>query len=217
MNLEKATDSLMSSPTQRAQVGTEDGCLDTLPSAPTAVSPSLISRAVTAYEDMKIDGHVSYRHSPLSRRVSHSLETSLEVMDSASLSIKNYSRKDSSNLERNISQGQFHFSVHTWSGKGVTLVMPSRPSLRHESRFKRLPEIVVQEVDVILHADNTSSLATACKNQPKDLDMSVKVPADTYVDADPATMQGLLTTKSESKFLRSNETERPGRFLSVLL
>lgn len=214
--LAKATDDLMSSPTQHAQYRNEDGYVDTLTYIPAASVPSFTTRAVTAHDDLKIDGHTSYQQSPLSRQVSHAFDSSLGVTDSASLSSKSHSHKDFSNLESYPSQRQFHFSTYKWMGKGAMLVMPSETSLWHESRFKRLPEIVVQEV--VLRADNTSTQTTACKDRTENLDKSVKdVTVGTEVATNSTTVHGFLSTEFESKVHHGNETEIPGSLLLVLL
>jgi len=217
MKLAKAADHLTSSPTQRALCKNEDGSPDILSSSPTTVVPSFTTRAVTAQDDMKIDGHVSYHQSPLSRQVSHSLDKSSEDLDSTSLGIQSHSQKDSASLESYVSKGQFHFSIYKWAGKGVTLVMPSKSNLQHEGRFKRLPEVVVQEVDVILHEDDTSTLTAACENQCDILDEAVRdVSVETKVDADSTTVKGLLHAEFKSKIPYSDETEKSGSLLLVI-
>ena len=211
MKLAKATDNLVASPTQRTLYKNEDGSLDTLPSSPTAFVPSFTTRAVTAQDDLKIDDQVLYCQSFLSRPISHSLDKSSADMDSASLSTKSYSQKHSTSLESYVSKGQFHFSIYKWAGKGVTLIMPSKSKLQNESSFKRLPEVVVQEVDMILHEDNMSTLATAGKSHHDNQDKSVKdAIVKTRIDANSNSGKGFLPAEFESKFPQTDEAERSG-------
>lgn len=204
--LAKATDRMMTSPTQLALYRNEEGSTDTFPPSPTASAPSYTTRAVTAQDDLKNDANVLYRQSPLSRQVSHSLDKSSGVMDSTSLSIKSYPQKDSTSLESYINKGQFHFSIYKWAGKGVTLIMPPKSNLQHDSRFKTLPEIVVQQVDVILHGDNVPTLTTAGKSQGDNLKSVMDVTVETQVDADSTTAK--KPAEFESKFHHSVGTEK---------
>lgn len=208
MKLAKPTDHLISFPTQRAVYKNEDGYPDTLPSSPSTSVPSFTSLAGTAHDDLKVDGHASYRQSPLSRQVSRSLDKSPDGMDSNSLSRKSHSQRDPANLVSDVNQGQFHFSIYKWAGKGVKLVAPSKTNLQHENRFKRLPEIVVQEVDVILHADIISTPNTACETQSENLYKPVTdVIVETKSDADSTMEKNIFLNEFGSKFVHGNETE----------
>lgn len=148
-----------------------------LPSSPTTFLPSLSNQASILQNEPKIDSHVLYRQSPLSRQVSHSFGNSSEVINSTS-------KSKSTNLENLAGEGQFHFSMYKWAGKGVTLIMPAKSNSQLDSRFKRLPEIIVQEVDVMIH-DNMSSPSSSCKSQ-----FSMKhTSTDTKVAVDPTSVE----------------------------
>lgn len=211
--LAKATDHLMTSPTQRALYRNEDESIDTVMPSPTTFAPSYTIRAVTAQDDLKKDGNNLHHQS--SRQVSHSLDKPLEVMDSTSVNTKSHPQKDSTSLENFIKKGQFHFSIYKWAGKGVTLIMPPKPNLQRDSRFKTLPEIVVQEVDVVLHGDNVPTLTTAGKSQNDNLKSVMDITVETQVDADSAAAK--KPAESESKFHHSNGAEKSGSLLLVSL
>ncbi|ONK76382.1 uncharacterized protein A4U43_C03F27100 [Asparagus officinalis] len=208
MKLTRLMDQGMRSPSQCSMYKCDDGFPESIPSSPTTSVTSFTNRLVTAHDDLKTDGHVLYRQSPLSRQVSYSMEKSSEAMDSSSLGIKNHFQKDSASLENDVSRGHFHFSIYKWAGKGVTLVMPSKSNLQHESRFRRLPEIVVQEVDMILHEDDMLSIPNTTYKSEGNLAKSVNgITTETKVTAESTTPKGSFPSELVSKFIHSDETE----------
>lgn len=187
------------SPTHRPIYKSDEGPL------PSSLTP----RAVTAQDDLKLDGQGLYRQSPLSRPNSQSTESSPEVTHSPSASVEIHSQKDEASLESYISSGQFHFSTYRWAGKGVKLVMASSSKSKYGSMFGKLPDIVVEEVDMNLGSEDISTPTTASKILSGSRDN--KLLKDLFIEdkkgANSTLIDDLLPTESDSKFLPGDRTE----------
>ncbi|KAJ6808379.1 J domain-containing protein required for chloroplast accumulation response 1-like isoform X1 [Iris pallida] len=187
------------SPTHRPIYKSDEGSL------PSSSTP----RAVAAQDDLKLDGHGLYRQSPLSRPNSQSMESSPEVTDSPSVSVEIHSQKDQASLESYISSGQFHFSTYRWAGKGVKLVTSSSSKSKYGSMFEKLPDIVVEEVDMNLESEDISTPTTASKilSGSQDNKLLKNLFVEDKQGAKSTLIDDLLPTESDSKFLPGDRTK----------
>ncbi|KAJ6808277.1 J domain-containing protein required for chloroplast accumulation response 1-like isoform X1 [Iris pallida] len=181
------------SPTHRAIYKSDEG---SLPSSPTP-------RAATTQDDLKLDGHGLYHQSPLSRPNSQSMEKSSDVTDSPSASVDIHPEKDQASLESYTSSGQFHYSIYEWAGKGVALVMPSSSKNKYGGELERLPDIVVEEVDMNFQSEDISTPSTASKILSGSQDN--KLLKDLFIEdrqgANATLIDDLLLAEFDSKFL----------------
>ncbi|PKA59919.1 J domain-containing protein required for chloroplast accumulation response 1 [Apostasia shenzhenica] len=157
------------SPTQSSLYKGDDGLSDSYSSlsSPFAASVGFAARSIVGFGDPRHDGHSSYRYSPLSCRVPHSYESWPDSAELAKPSNENKIEKSLSSLEANIGNDRFHFSIYKWAGKGVTLVVPSDSKDKHEykGRLRRLPDIIIQEVELPPPFKDSSAVSKAFKNR----------------------------------------------------
>lgn len=151
------------------------------PSSPNVSSTGpLATQSVERHGGLRNNGYGSYRQTSSSHRISHGLEgfSESETMEPA---LKSQTGKSTSSLEDYINNQQFHFSIYKWAGKGVMLVMPSDSNERNEfeGRFSRLPEVIIQELELPTHYDYFSSATKPLKSETvMELDKSDKRDAD---------------------------------------
>ncbi|KAK8933744.1 J domain-containing protein required for chloroplast accumulation response 1 [Platanthera zijinensis] len=135
------------------------------PSSPNVSSTVPFTKSVEGHGDLRNNGYGSYRQTPLSHRVSHGLE-GFSVSEGMEPALNSQTGESSSSLEDYINNRQFHFSIYKWAGKGVMLVMPSDSNERNEfeGRLARLPEVIVQELELSTHYDYFSSVTKPLKS-----------------------------------------------------
>ncbi|XP_038972007.1 J domain-containing protein required for chloroplast accumulation response 1 isoform X2 [Phoenix dactylifera] len=184
------------------------------PSSPNSSVSSFTTREIRAQIDARNDGHAFYRHSPLSRQFSYSANRSLKNTDSTWLSTESQYQKDSLSLESHISSSQFHFSICRWTGKGVKLVLPCNSEERNKkvSKARKLPEVVIHEVDLASDDDNISIVTGASESQSES--HTSKLLDDFHMGrkfcAGSAIVDNHLPAKFELKNLHSDSIEESG-------
>lgn len=88
--------------------------------------------------------HAFHRQSPLATQFSRGTFRSLETLSKGS-----QSERYATSTEGYISSNQFHFSIHKWAGKGVSLSLSSLSrDTNGVNRYSRLPEVVIHTDDL---------------------------------------------------------------------
>lgn len=196
MKLAKGIDNpTFGSPTPRFPYKNEDAACDTysLPSSPNPSISSFQARTI-----------------PLSRLCSHSGDTSDPI--NASSLLESRSQRNSGSLESYVRNGQFHFSIYKWAGKGVSLTLPCTPKERNGkvSGLWGFPEVVIQGIDLLAN-DEISIVTGAPKSQMEDADY--KLGNDHSMereDVDPKIFKDVLPAESRRKSLQSYINEESG-------
>lgn len=190
------------SPTPRFPYKNEDAACDTysLPSSPNPSISSFQARAI-----------------PLSRLCSHSGDTS-DPINAISL-LKSQSQRNSSSLESYVRNGQFHFSIYKWAGKGVSLTLPCTPKERNGklSGLRGFPEVVIQGIDLLAN-DEISIVTGASKSQTEDADYKLgDYHSMEREDVDPKIFKDVLPAESRRKSLESYINEESGIWANSFL
>ncbi|KAL0921737.1 hypothetical protein M5K25_008841 [Dendrobium thyrsiflorum] len=170
----------------------------------------LTTQSVLCHGDLRNKSYASYRQSLLSRRIPSSFEGLADTMEPSFQTVESQTGKSSSSLEDYISSRQFHFSIHKWAGKGVMLVMPSYSSERNELEggLTRLPEIIVQEVDIPSNCDSFSPLTKTFESETEVQEKKSDKKEDDYI---APNAKGLSHAGFGPELLRDDTKKKKGK------
>ncbi|KAH0464628.1 hypothetical protein IEQ34_007414 [Dendrobium chrysotoxum] len=173
------------------------------------------TQSVLCHGDLRNKSYASYRQSPLSHRIPSSFEGLADTMEPSFQTVESQTGKSSSSLEDYISSRKFHFSIHKWAGKGVMLVMPSYSNERNELEggLTRLPEIIVQEVDIPSNCDSFSftkfsSLTKAFESETETQEKKSDKKEDDYI---APNAKGLSHAVFGPELLRDDTNKKLGK------